>query len=41
MPAHPLPLADHTRRLVSIQANAKFATPSSGSEHPLNVGLQR
>ncbi len=29
---------DHTRRLVSVQANAKFGSPSAGPENALNVG---
>ncbi|KAL4442956.1 hypothetical protein ABPG77_008447 [Micractinium sp. CCAP 211/92] len=28
--------SDHTRRLVSVQANAKFGSPSAGPEHALN-----
>jgi raffinose synthase len=32
-----MPAADHTRRLVSIQANAKFGGPEAGPEHSLNV----
>lgn len=29
--------SDHTRRLTSIKANAKFSTAQAGPEHPLNV----
>lgn len=33
----PITRADHTRRLVSVQANAKFSSVGAGPEHTLNV----
>ena len=30
-------VSDHTRRLVSVRANAKFGSADAGPEHSLNV----
>jgi hypothetical protein len=33
-------VSDHTRRLVSVRANAKFGSADAGPDHSLNVSLE-
>ena len=33
-------VSDHTRRLVSVRANAKFGSADAGPDHSLNVSIE-